>query len=80
VSHPENNAVCSCEILSYPRRNRTTNCLQINIGLTDTLENIFCQNDEQAQWLVIQNRQTNSVDFNRTWIEYRRGFGNVLSQ
>ncbi|CAF2059405.1 unnamed protein product [Rotaria magnacalcarata] len=80
VSPPENNAVCSCEILSYPRRNRTTNCLQINIGLTDTLENIFCQTDEQPQWLVIQNRQTSFVDFNRTWIEYRRGFGNALNQ
>uniref|UniRef100_A0A3Q2Z030 Si:ch211-157b11.8 n=1 Tax=Hippocampus comes TaxID=109280 RepID=A0A3Q2Z030_HIPCM len=27
-------------------------------------------------WTVIQNRQDGSVDFNRTWQEYREGFGN----
>uniref|UniRef100_A0A8C6M8A9 Fibrinogen C-terminal domain-containing protein n=1 Tax=Nothobranchius furzeri TaxID=105023 RepID=A0A8C6M8A9_NOTFU len=27
-------------------------------------------------WTVIQNRQDGLVDFNRTWQEYREGFGN----
>ncbi|CAF3569185.1 unnamed protein product [Rotaria sordida] len=80
VSHSENNADCSCQNLPYPKRNRTTQCLQIQVGLREILDNVFCHNDKHPQWLIIQNRQTNSVDFNRTWVEYRRGFGNVLNQ
>lgn len=28
-------------------------------------------------WLVIQRRSSGSVDFNRSWTEYREGFGNA---
>ncbi|XP_039884671.1 fibroleukin [Simochromis diagramma] len=31
-------------------------------------------------WTVIQNRQDGSVDFNRTWQEYREGFGNLQGE
>lgn len=31
-------------------------------------------------WTVIQNRQDGSVDFNRTWQEYRDGFGNMQAE
>jgi len=48
------------------------------------ISNIFCPisryNHEHNQWLIIQNRQTNHINFNRTWLEYRRGFGNILNQ
>jgi len=75
-----NNADCLSQPLPQPKRNRTTRCLQLRVGLTDILENVFCHNDEYPQWLIIQNRETNSIDFNRTWIEYRRGFGNIQNR
>ncbi|KAM6927817.1 fibroleukin [Xenentodon cancila] len=31
-------------------------------------------------WTVIQNRQDGSVDFNRTWQEYRDGFGSLQGE
>lgn len=31
-------------------------------------------------WTVIQNRQDGSVDFNKTWQEYRDGFGNLQGE
>jgi hypothetical protein len=80
VIHSENNPECSCQILPHPKRNRSTRCLQLRVGLNDILENIFCYNDDYPQWLTIQNRESNSIDFNRTWIDYRRGFGNILNQ
>jgi hypothetical protein len=80
VFHSESHTECSCQTLPHPKTNRTTRCLQLRVGLTEILENVFCQNDDSSQWLTIQNRQTNSIDFNRTWFTYRRGFGNILNQ
>lgn len=75
---------CSCQTFPYPKRNRTTRCLEVYVGLTDSISNVFCpisHNDhEHNQWLMIQDRQTNHINFNRTWNEYRRGFGNILNQ
>ena len=31
-------------------------------------------------WLVLQRRQDGSVDFNRTWLEYEDGFGNLTGE
>ncbi len=78
------NIDCSCQTIPNPRRNRTTRCLELRVGLTDTISNVFCpisSNDhEHNQWLTIQHRQNNQINFNRTWIEYRRGFGDIINQ
>ncbi|OXB60661.1 hypothetical protein ASZ78_001450 [Callipepla squamata] len=39
---------------------------------------VLCEMDtEGGGWTVIQKRQDGSVDFNRTWNEYREGFGDL---
>jgi len=58
--------------------------LLLHVGLNETISNVFCpisrDDHEHNQWLIIQNRQSNNINFNRTWIEYRRGFGNIVNQ
>ncbi|CAF2926622.1 unnamed protein product [Rotaria sp. Silwood2] len=83
-NHKYNHIDCSCQTFIYPKRNRTTYCLELHVGLNETISNVFCpmlhNNHTYNQWLLIQNRQTNSINFNRTWNEYRQGFGNIINQ
>ncbi len=42
---------------------------------------VWCDMDaDGGGWIVIQTRFDGSVDFERTWKEYRNGFGNVNSE
>lgn len=81
VFSSETSSECSCQQrFLYPKRNRSTRCLRLIFGFNEILENVFCPNEDSPQWLIIQNRESHSIDFNRTWFEYRRGFGHIHNQ
>ena len=42
------------------------------------MTHVYCDMEtDGGGWTVILNRQNHDVDFDRTWIEYKYGFGNV---
>ncbi|XP_062570701.1 uncharacterized protein LOC134232727 [Saccostrea cucullata] len=44
----------------------------------DTRREVLCNmTTDGGGWTVIQKRQDDEVDFNRTWMEYKHGFGNA---
>uniref|UniRef100_A0A1Q3EUR9 Putative ficolin n=1 Tax=Culex tarsalis TaxID=7177 RepID=A0A1Q3EUR9_CULTA len=51
--------------------------LDVSRGIRDPFE-VYCEQQfENGGWLVFQNRFDGSVDFYRSWDEYRHGFGSL---
>ncbi|KAH3750994.1 fibroleukin-like [Dreissena polymorpha] len=38
---------------------------------------VYCEIDQGKAWVVIQRRRYGTVDFDRSWEEYKNGFGNL---
>ncbi|XP_078597312.1 uncharacterized protein LOC144873637 [Branchiostoma floridae x Branchiostoma japonicum] len=76
-THKEDTGVlCVAEDCSeYPSSGTTSGVYRIGLRLPANVE-AYCDMDTAGGgWTVIQRRQDGSVPFNRTWEEYKLGFG-----
>ncbi|KAM9836312.1 fibrinogen alpha chain [Aulostomus maculatus] len=62
-------------------KGETNGLFKIKPGSTDSLVEVYChQEGLMGGWLLVQRRETGALNFNRTWAEYRDGFGSVDAQ
>nr|XP_029732196.1 ficolin-3-like [Aedes albopictus] len=54
---------------------------ELAVNATGRSFKVYCEMDQfGGGWTVFQKRQDGSVDFNRSWVEYREGFGEVSGE
>ena len=81
------NGVCDCTVIGKPRKDclefyqqgyKIDGVYRLQKGSGSRTVFIFCdQNTDGGGWTVFQRRQDGSVDFNRKWNDYKRGFGRL---
>ena len=50
-------------------------------GDPESMAEAYCDaTNNGGGWLVIQRRQDGSIDFNRDWLDYENGFGNLTGE
>lgn len=68
------------EAHQYHLTGETNGLFQIRPGGTpsDPVVEVYCQQEGlMGGWLLVQQRESGAVSFNRSWEEYRSGFGSV---
>ncbi|KAL7867537.1 hypothetical protein SRHO_G00089210 [Serrasalmus rhombeus] len=59
-------------------KHRKNGVYKVTPDLRNGTFEVFCDMESYGGgWTVIQHRMNGSVNFNRTWADYRKGFGNV---
>ncbi|KAM7376901.1 hypothetical protein PAMA_013600 [Pampus argenteus] len=64
-------------------KGETNGLFKIKPGGTNSTEvvEVYCQQEGlMGGWLLVQQRESGAVNFNRTWAEYRKHFGSVDAQ
>ncbi|XP_028654618.2 angiopoietin-related protein 7-like [Erpetoichthys calabaricus] len=82
--HPEVQRVRNCPIdcaSIYYNGVRRSGIYTIVPSMGGVPVEVYCDMDtESGGWTVIQRRQDGSVNFNRSWKEYKEGFGDLNSE
>ncbi|XP_071790385.1 lactadherin-like [Asterias amurensis] len=53
--------------------------IQSHTGMKEK-KDVYCHMEDDKGWLVFQRRHDGSVNFTRTWLKYKEGFGDVGSE
>ena len=71
------------DIMKHHTRGKASGLFEVNVGQgqeTRVVE-VYCdQSGFMGGWLLVQQRETGLQSFNRSWAEYRQGFGSVDAQ
>ena len=65
-----------CDISAFYFCTKPTGVYQMDCwcgGKWNTVD-VFCDTDG---WMIVQRRQDGTVDFNRSWVDYEKGFGDL---
>ena len=71
-----------CELKIFSTNYAPSGVYKMSKGSFDNSVNVYCDmTTDGGGWIVIQRNKKNSlVDFNRTWIDYEKGFGNLKTE
>ena len=62
---------------AYKKGNYFSGVYPINSSRCGYVFPVYCQMNADEQWIVFQRRQDGSVNFNRSWVDYVNGFGDL---